>query len=161
LPGGFPPLPGAQKDPGVVARELVNGLSDALVKQLTEAGFPARRLGADAPLPGSGWLLRGVFAHVDQGNQLTRAMIGFGAGKTGLQILVDVSDLADGTPRLFYELTSTGDSGRAPGSAPMIALCPAGAAARFVLAGDDLKRNVRQTAAKIAAEVVQRTQRGL
>jgi hypothetical protein len=39
----------------------------------------------------------------------------------------------------------------------MIALCPAGAAARFVIAGQDLNRNVKQAASKIAAEIVQHT----
>src|SRR5437764_7450589 len=89
-------------------------------------------------------LVRGVFTGVNQGNQLRRAVIGFGAGKTDLQVLVDINDLAQGAPKPFYELNMTADSGRTPGAGPMIALGPAGAAARFVIASKDLDRNVKQ-----------------
>src|SRR5919108_2085260 len=111
-----------------------------------QLGINARRLASSDPIPTSGWLVRGVFTGVNQGNQLRRAVIGFGAGKTDLQVLVDFNDLAQGAPKPFYELSTTADSGKAPGAAPMIVLGPAGAAARFVIAGKDLDRNVKQTA---------------
>ncbi len=162
LPGPLgdilPPLPGAPKDPQVLARDLVESMSASMVKDLTKAGLNARRLAASAPTPSSGWLVRGVFTDVNQGNQLSRTMIGFGVGKTDLQVVVDINDLTQGPPRPFYELNTSADSGKAPGAAPTIVLGPAGAAARFVIAGKDLDRNVKQTASKIAAEIVQRTQ---
>ena len=161
LPGplgdALPPPPGSPKDPRKLARNLKDEMSTALVKDLTKAGLDARRLTNTNSFPCSGWLVRGVFTDVNQGNQLTRAMIGFGAGKTDLQVLVDLNDLSRGAPKPFYELNTTADSGKAPGAAPTIVLGPAGAAARFVIAGKDLDRNVTQTASKIAAEVVQRT----
>ncbi len=156
----LPPLPGQAKDPEKLARELVEAMSVSLVKDLNKAGFTTRRLASRGSVPTNGWLVRGVFTDVSQGNQLHRAVIGFGAGKTELQVLVDINDLSQGEPRRFYELNTTADSGKAPGAGAMIVLCPAGAAARFVLAGKDLDRNVKQTASKIAAEVVQRTQQG-
>jgi len=161
LPGPLgkilPPPPGAPKDPQVLARDIVSSMSTSLVEELGKAGLNARRIVSGVPLPSSGWLVRGVFTDVSQGNQLRRAVIGFGAGKTDLQVLVDISDLAQGAPRPFYELNTTADSGNAPGAGPTILLGPAGVAARFVIAGKDLDRGVKQTAAKIAAEVVQRT----
>ena len=96
---------------------------------------------------------------MNQGNQLTRAVIGFDMGKTDLQVVVDVNDLTQGLPRRFYELNTTADSGKAPGAGPTIVLGPAGVATRFVIAGKDVNRNVKQTASTIAAEVVQRTKR--
>jgi hypothetical protein len=163
LPGPLgdflPPLPGAAKDPQKLARKLVDEMSTSLVNDLNKAGLNARRLGRSDPIPASGWLVRGVFTDVNQGNQLTRAMIGLGTGKTDLHVLVDINDLGQGAPRPFYELNTKADSGRAPGAAPTIVLGPAGAAARFVIAGKDLDRNVKQTASKIAGEVVQRTRR--
>jgi hypothetical protein len=160
LPGPLgdvlPPLPGSPRDPQKLARELVDSMSATLVKVLTKAGLPARRLRAGEPLPTTGWLVRGVFTEVNQGNQLKRAVIGFGAGQTDLQVLVDIADLAHGTPKKFYELNTTATSGKAPGAGPMIVLCPVGAAARFVITGKDLDRNVKQTAAQIAGEVVKR-----
>jgi len=161
LPGPLgnllPPPPGTPKDPKKLARELVDSMSESLVRDLTKAGLKARRLTSPHSLPTNGWLVRGVFTSVNQGDQLSRAVIGLGAGKTDLQVLVDINDLALGAPRPFYELNTTADSGKAPGAGPAIVLCPAGAAARFVIASKDLDRNVRQTASKIAAEVAQRT----
>jgi hypothetical protein len=155
----LPPPPGAPKDPSVLAHELVDDLSSAIVRDLVKAGMNARRLNARSPIPSSGWLVRGVFANVNQGNQFQRAMIGFGTGKTDLQVIVDLNDLTQGAPQAFYSLNTTADSGKAPGAGPMIVLGAAGAAARFVLAGKDLNRNVKQTAARIAVEVIQRTER--
>lgn len=161
LPGPLgnllPAPPGTPKDPTKLAHELVETLSASLVKDLTKAGLTARRWRTGEPLPNAGWLVRGVFTDVSQGNQLQRAVIGFGLGKTDLQVLVDVANLARGTPEPFYELRTSANSGKAPGAGPMIALNPAGAAARFVIAGNDLNRNAKQTAAKIADDVVQRT----
>ncbi len=160
LPGplgnALPPLPGAPKDPQKLARELVDEMSESLVKDLTKAGLTARRLRTGEPLPTTGWLVRGVFTEVNQGNQLNRAVIGFGAGKTDLQVVVDIADFAHGAPKDFYELSTTARSGKLPGAGPMIVLCPAGAAARFVIAGKDLNKNVKQTATQIATEVATR-----
>lgn len=149
----LPTPPGAPKDPQKLARELVNEMSESLVKSLTEAGFTARRLTSTNNLPTNSWLVRGVFTEVNQGNQLRRAVIGFGKGKTDLQVLVDIADLSRGKPKDFYELTTAAHSSKLPGAGPMIVLCPAGAAARFVIAGGDLNRNVKQTAKQIAEEV--------
>lgn len=153
----LPPLPGMPKAPEVLARDLVNSMSTSLTKDLNKAGLNARHLGPGESVPPSGWLVRGVFTEVDQGNQLHRALIGFGVGKTDLQVIIDISDLSEGTPKNFYELQTTADSGKMPGAGAMIVVSPAGAAARFVIAGGDLNRNVKQTASKIATEVVERT----
>lgn len=160
LPGllgnALPPPPGAPQDPQKLARRLVDEMSEGLVKELTKAGFTARRLTSTNNLPPTGWLVRGVFTEVNQGNQLERAVIGFGKGKTDLQVVVDIADLAQGTPKKFYELNTTANSGKLPGAGPMIVLCPAGAAARVVIAGKDLDQSVKQTATKVATEVVAR-----
>ena len=148
----LPSLPGAPKDPNALAPKLVDTMAKSTVKNLTKAGLNARRLSPGAPLPTSGWLIRGIFAEVNQGNQLRRTLIGFGSGKTELQLVVDISDLTQG--RRFYQLNTTADSGKAPGSGPIIAL----GLTRLVITGKDLERNVKQTAAQIAAEIVRRTQ---
>jgi hypothetical protein len=163
LPGPLskvlPPPPGATKDPQALARELVDSMSKSLVNELTKAGLNARRLAPNEATPTSGWLVRGVFTNVNQGNQLERAVIGFGKGKTDLQVLVDIADLAQGAPAQFHEVKTTASlSSKAPGAAPMIVeRHPAGVAAKFVIAGKDLDRNVKQTAAQIAGEVAGKT----
>jgi uncharacterized protein DUF4410 len=152
----LPPPPGAPRDAQVLARELVASMSASLVEELTKAGLTARRLAPGNPIPPSGWLVRGVFTDVNQGNQLRRAVIGFDTGKTDLQVLVEINDLSQGAPKPFYELKTAADSGQAPGAGPTILLGPAGVAVRFMIAGEDLGRNIKESAAKVAAEVVQR-----
>jgi hypothetical protein len=107
---------------------------------------------------GSSWLLRGVFTEVDEGNRLRRAMIGLGEGQTDVQVVATVHDLSQGPPEPLYELATDTGSGSKPGAAPTLVLGPYGAAARFVMAGHDLERNVKQTAAEIAGRLAGRVQ---
>jgi hypothetical protein len=154
----LPPPPGAKKDSKELARELVDSMSAAIIKDLTKAGLTARRLPTGEPLPTAGWLVRGVFSNVNQGNQLERAVIGFGKGKTDVQVLVDINDLSQGAPTQFHAVTNSASasSGKLPGAAPMIERHPAAVAARFAMAGNDLNKNLKQTAAQIAEEAIKR-----
>ena len=83
----LPPLPGTPKDPQKLGRKLVDEMSASLVKDLAKAGMNVRRLPSGAPMPTSGWLVRGVFTDVSQGNQLSRAVIGFGAVAEARRVL--------------------------------------------------------------------------
>lgn len=157
----LPPPPGSRKEPQDLTRELVDSMSAAIIKDLTKAGLTARRLPTGEPFPTAGWLVRGVFNNVNQGNQLERAVIGFGKGKTDVQVLVDIhnlSQVSQGAPTQFRAVTNTvsASSGKLPGAAPMIESHPAAIAVKFALAGNDQNKNVNQTAAKIAEEVVKR-----
>jgi hypothetical protein len=153
-PLGLPRLPGAPVEPAVRARQVVELMSESLLKDLAAKGATVRQLAKGEPLPGSGWLVRGVFTNVDEGNQFRRAVLGFGADQTDLQVLVAVDDLTQGTPKPIYEVDTKADSGKLPGAA--ITLNPYVAAARFVLSGSDLDRNVKQTATQIAEQVSRR-----
>jgi hypothetical protein len=154
LGGILPPPPGAPKDPAVRARELIELMSTSLVQESTKAGLNARRLRAGDSPPDVGWLVRGIFTQVDEGNRLHRAVIGFGAGQTELQLVVAIDDLAQGTPKPFYELDTSATSGKAPGA--VITLNPYVAIAKFALSSRDLEQNVKQAAAKIASDVASR-----
>jgi Domain of unknown function (DUF4410) len=147
-------LPGTPAEPAVRARQVVELMATSLVKDLTQKGATAQRLKPHTPLPTQGWLVRGVFTDVQEGNQLGRAVIGFGAGKTELQLVVAVDDLTRGAPTPLYQVDAKGDSGKLPGA--VITLNSYVAAARFVLSGNDLDRNVKQTATRIAEQVTGR-----
>jgi len=134
----------------VRARELIELMSTSLVQESTKAGLNARRLRAGDSQPDVGWLICGIFTQVDEGNRLHRAVIGFGAGQTELQLVVAIDDLAQGTPKPFYELDTSATSGKAPGA--VITLNPYVAIAKFALSSRDLEQNVKQAAAKIAAD---------
>ena len=151
-------LYGTSSDPAARASQLVNLMAKSLVKDLTHPGFSARRLPAGDPMPVEGWLLQGVFTEVQEGNRLQRAMIGLGVGQTDLQVVVNMENLSKGPPKPFYEISTDANSGNKPGAAPVIALNPYAAAARFVVSGQDLNRNVVNTASQIAAEISRRAQ---
>jgi hypothetical protein len=149
-------LYGTSADPAARARQMVDLMANSLVKDLSNNGFNARRLTPDAPLPTDGWLLQGVFTEVQEGNRLRRAMIGLGEGQTDVQVVVNMENLSKGPPKPFYEISTDANSGNKPGAAPVIALNPYAAAARFVMSGQDLNKNVRHTASQIAAEISRR-----
>ena len=153
-------LSGASADPEARACQLVELMSTSLLKDLTKAGFSALRLQPGATVPAEGWLVRGVFTEVQEGNRLQRALIGFGEGATDVQIVTKVDDLTQGPPKPLYEVDTEATSGKAPGAAPTLVLSPYGAAARFVMAKKDLDKNVKQTASKIADYIAQRVQEG-
>jgi hypothetical protein len=91
-------------------------------------------------------------------NRLRRALIGFGAGQTDLQVVTGIDNLSQGSPKPIYAIDTHADSGKTPGAAPTIVLGPYGAAARFVMAGKDPDKNVKQTASKITAGIARRVQ---
>jgi hypothetical protein len=148
------PLGVLPQDKTSTAHELVEVMATSLVTDLTKAGFPAQRISADASPPSDGWLLRGVFTQVDEGNRLRRAIIGVGAGKTQMQVVTKLDDLSQGPPQPFYEVDTSAESGKMPGA--IVTMSPAAAAVKFVLASGDLNRNARDTASKIATSVAAR-----
>ena len=145
------------KDRDSLARELVDGLASSLVDSLSKAGMNARRVAPGTGLPTAGWLVRGVFLEVDEGNRLRRAVVGFGSGKTDLQVQATVDRLTNGPPRPYYQVSSQAASGSSPGAVVM--LNPVMAAVRFSRAEGELQRNVQTTAAQIAATVAELIQR--
>jgi hypothetical protein len=151
--GPLPKFPGTAKDPAARADEVVSLMSRSIVKELEAAGMQARRLGKGESVPTAGWLVRGVFTSVQEGNRLQRAIIGFGAGHTDLQVIVAIDDLAGGRPKPLYAVETKADSGKLPGA--IIMPNPAVAAARFVIASGDFDRNVRQSATRIARQTAQ------
>jgi hypothetical protein len=143
-----------KRDPEEERLHVVNLLAETLVGDLAKAGLTAQRVPAGAAPAGGGWLVRGVFLSVDEGNRLRRAVVGFGAGQTQTQLAVAIDDLAKGAPAPFYQLDTSAKSRDLPGAA--VTLNPYVAAARFVLAKGDLDRNVRDSAHEIAKTVVAR-----
>ena len=78
-------LYGKSSDPEERARQLVALMSKSLL-DLSNAGFQAVRQPPGAPIPTQGWLLRGSFSLVQEGNRLQRSIIGMGMGETDRRI---------------------------------------------------------------------------
>ena len=139
-------------DPADKARKLVDLLSTSLTEKLQEKGLPARRLGPGERLPAAGWVIQGQFFEVDEGNRLRRAVIGFGAGATDMQLDVSVTDRA-GDPNVpFLSFGTQAGSGKMPGA--VVTMNPYVAAAKFVMAKNASEKDVKHTAGQIATEIV-------
>lgn len=135
------------------ANSLVGLMSHSIIQDLQKKGLQAYRLPADAPTPTQGWLVRGAFVQVNEGNRAERALVGFGAGHTDLQVSIMIDELStDRAPAPLYAIESASRSGKSPGA--VITLNPFAAAFKFVLSGQDLDRDAKQSASKIAADVL-------
>ena len=140
------------EDPAAHARRIVDELATALVKDLNNAGVPAERLPPGAPLPPEGWLIRGVFTEADSGNVVRRAIIGFGSGKTEMEVQVGVSDLANRPDESFLLFGTLTDPSRLPGG--VVTRNPYIVAAKFLLEKGAPQRDIEHTAQTIATELV-------
>lgn len=140
------------EDPAAHARRVVDDMATALVKDLDAAGVPAERLPPGRSLPADGWLVRGVFTEIDTGSTMRRAVIGFGSGKTDMEVQVGVSDLATNPNESFLVFGTITDPSRLPGGA--VTRNPYVVAAKFVLAKGAPERDVQHTAKTIADELV-------
>lgn len=80
-----------------LGRRLGRLVAESLVRELNNAGIPAQSA-ASAPAPRIGdGVIRGEFIAADEGNRLTRVLIGFGAGGAELKTLAEA-----------YQVTPTG-----------------------------------------------------
>ncbi|MBV8772509.1 MAG: DUF4410 domain-containing protein [Deltaproteobacteria bacterium] len=147
----FPRLVGVPVEHSVRARELVQLMTDSIVEDLRTLGLNASRLTATGQALAEGWLVRGTFIHTDEGNRLKRALVGFGDGKTELQMLISLDELGAGTPRPFCEVGTTARSSSGPGA--LISIDPYDALGRFMIGGLDLDKNVMETARRIARAI--------
>lgn len=146
-----------QQDPEAEAIELVDLMAKSLVEGLNKAGYQAQRLFPGAPNPPEGYLLRGIFVRVDEGNRLQRAVVGFGAGETELKVEASLDDLAAGVPQPFYKVDAGDESRKLPGG--IIMRNPYAMAARFVMSRDDLDKNVKKTASEIVENITARVEK--
>jgi hypothetical protein len=140
------------EDPAAHARRVVDEMATSLVKDLNAGGIPAERLPAGGGLPRDGWLIRGAFTEVESGGIARRAVIGFGSGRTEMEVQVGVSDLASAQPtQAFLVFGTITDPSRLPGGA--VTRNPYVVAAKFVLEKGAPRRDVEHTAKAIADEL--------
>jgi hypothetical protein len=139
------------------AQHIVNLMSDSLVSDFQKAGYVAQRVAPGSESIGAGYLVKGVFTEVDQGNRVRRAVIGFGAGQVNMQLYVNVSDAAHPQENL-YTLDKDDTSGKKPGA--VITMNPIAAGAKFVMEKNASDKVVKKTAKQISEEVIQKINAG-
>lgn len=133
--------------------QIVNGLAEDLTASLRDKGFDAQRWnGQPGDLPKNGWLVKGEFNVVDEGNRLERAEIGFGQGATQMDVAVHVYDLAGKNPTTaFADFDTTKNPGMKPGGA--VTMNPYAAAAKFHMEKNATAKDIKQTGSEIAEEI--------
>jgi hypothetical protein len=151
LPSGPGPM-GQDKNPQDHAKHIVDEMADALTADLKKGGVDAHRSKPGQPLPAAGWQVRGVFLSVDDGNRLRRAMVGLGAGQNSIQVAVSCDSLGAADLQPLYETVEETSSSNKPGA--VIKLNPYVIAAKFVMAGGDEKKTIKNTAQQISDAVI-------
>jgi Domain of unknown function (DUF4410) len=133
--------------------QIVNGLAEDLTSSLRDKGFDAQRWnGQSGNLPKNGWLVKGEFNVVDEGNRVERAEIGFGQGATQMDVAVHVYDLAGKNPgTAFADFDTTKNPGMKPGGA--VTMNPYAAAAKFHMEKNATAKDIKQTGSEIAEEI--------
>lgn len=149
--GRILPRMSQRNDPAQKAKQLVELMSDSLVKGFSAKGIDARRCIPGTPLPSDGWLIRGVFTEIDQGKRVVRATIGFGAGATEMELSVSVSDLAGNPDAPFIIFGTEKDPNRMPGA--VVTMNPYVAAAKFVMQKNASEKDVKKTAAAVVDQI--------
>lgn len=143
-----------------VGRELGHIVAKELVKEIHKMGMPAEYAGK-GPTPGIGDLLiKGAFVSMDEGSQLKRVLIGFGAGAGQLKTHVEGYQITAEGPRLLGRRAIEATGGKMPGLlVPVAGAASAGRAGSAVIAGGmNVKKEMGpeslQGAAKRTAEEI-------
>jgi hypothetical protein len=146
-----------QEDPVEKIQRLEELLANQLVNDLNSAGLPAKRLTADNPRPTQGWLVRGAFLEMTEGNRLQRAVIGFGAGSANQKLYIAVADLAHEEGQKLLDFNTDTTPNQTPGGfvAEAAAHSPWAMLGKYVLEGtaseQDIVKVAKATSDEIAA----------
>lgn len=139
-----------EETPADQANTLVKAVSENIIRALRQAGFDARRLAADAPLPQQGVRVTGVFAEADEQNRARRLLVGGEATGGNLILYVGVNNLKNPEQHL-YELADP--PAPDPRHGPVITVTSFAPAARYELSRDPSGEELQKVSDQIAADL--------
>ena len=113
-----PTIKNAAERERLLAKEVKDALAEEIVDALTPLGFVVVRVDREQRATGSDLAITGHFLTVDEGNPLSRLVIGFGTGSSLVESQVQVYQGKEA--RKLMEFTTQSDSGSLPGAAPML-----------------------------------------
>jgi hypothetical protein len=140
-----------ERDPQAQAKNLVDLMSKSIVDDLLKAGYNPQRLATGESRPATGVWVHGIFTEVDEGNRRQRAVLGFGAGQSTMDLYVTLTDLSQ-PEKPLYTAGQHDDSGKKVGA--VVTMNPYVAAAKFVMEKNAPEKMVKKTASEISAEVI-------
>jgi hypothetical protein len=139
-----------EETPADQANTLVKAFSENIIRALTEAGYDARRLAANAPLPKTGVRIRGVFAEADEQNRARRLLVGGEPVGPNIILYVGVNNLK-GPEQPLYTLADP--PAKDPRHGPVITVTSYSPAARYELSRDASGEELQKVSRKIAADL--------
>jgi len=99
-----------------IGREVQARMAEELVAGIRDLGLPAQRVPPGPPLAPDAIAVAGLFLNVNEGNRLSRTVIGFGAGQSQVDTKVEVYAPSRSGPTSLLEFTTHADSGKSPGA---------------------------------------------
>jgi hypothetical protein len=152
--GTLDQIKGTDSSPKGQAQAIVDTIGNTIVSELQSKGFAARRVREGAK-PASGWIVRGKFSTLEQGDRALRTAIGFGAGSTNLNVDAILAEIVNGQEKPISLIDTSNKTGKGPGGVAMAAATknPYAIAVKYALSGRDLQKNIRKTAKAVADQV--------
>ncbi len=95
-------------------REAAGDLTDDLIKKLTDLSFNAMKLPRGTAPPNDALVIDGQLLNVDEGDIVSRLLIGFGLGASQLDGRVKVYQMVLGAPTALLDFKVHTDSGKMP-----------------------------------------------
>jgi hypothetical protein len=157
LKGVIGNIRGQDSSPEGEARAIVDQMGGAIVENLQNKGLRATRVRSGAK-PATGWVVRGRFSTVNQGNRTLKTAVGFGAGSTDVNVDVVLKEVVKGREKSILLFDTENRNGNGPGGLAMAAATknPYAIAIKFAMSGRDLQKNIRKTAKLIADQVAKK-----
>jgi hypothetical protein len=150
-------LRGRDTSPEGRAESLVNLMADSIVEDLRAKQINAQRAPKRVAAK-TGWIVRGIYKKLEEGNRAASSQIGFGAGSPLIQVEVTLDEIQNGKQKPILLFGTSKENSKMPGGIAMTAAThnPYAMAIKFVRSRNDLERNVRQTAKLIADQIAKK-----
>lgn len=139
-----------EETPADQANTLVKAVSENIIRALTKAGFDARRLEPNAPLPRAGVRVRGVFVEADEMNRARRLLVGGEPTGGNLILYVGVNNLKSPEQPLYV---LADPPAKDPRHGPVITVTSYAPAARYELSRDPSGEELQKISKQIAADL--------
>jgi hypothetical protein len=144
-------------------KEWANALSESLVRQFVEEGITSRRATGSTHIPLNAIAVKGQFISIDEGDEIKRTTVGFGAGAEDVSVLVQVYQMRKPGLMRISEIEAEGHGRKTPGVAgPAAVAVGAGMVAGLVVSSamnvksEAVDGSMQSTVDDIAEELVQR-----
>jgi hypothetical protein len=121
---GSAPVETPEEERQARAREVAEVLAETIVADLRERGIEAEHASLSMTPPLHALLLKGEFQSIDEGDQIKRVTIGFGAGKSEVRIVMHLFQQMERGARLLATADAEASGSKMPGM-----LVPVGAGA--------------------------------